>query len=129
MSPWPTTIYRLWQVLSSSDEDGDHDNHDDHDGGGGGGRLLYLKAANTIFLSSITLYIYISNIVQFDLMLWPTCSCRSSTILLLPRYPPQAGSVSSTNDSKLGFSRERSSLYNTDVTEVPSNSSSTYIAT
>ena len=33
MSPWPTTIYRLWQVLSSSDEDGDHDDHDD--GGGG----------------------------------------------------------------------------------------------
>ncbi len=31
MSPWPTTIYRLWQVLSSSDEDGDHDDHDDHD--------------------------------------------------------------------------------------------------
>ena len=57
MSPWPTTIYRLWQVLSSSDEDGDHD---DHDGGGGGGRLLYLKAANTIFLSSITLYIQYS---------------------------------------------------------------------
>ena len=45
MSPWPTTIYRLWQVLSSSDEDGDHDDHDDHDnheGGGGGGRLLYI---------------------------------------------------------------------------------------
>ena len=57
MSPWPTTIYRLWQVLSSSDED---DDHDDHDGGGGGGRLLYLKAANTIFLSSITLYIQYS---------------------------------------------------------------------
>ena len=70
MSPWPTTIYRLWQVLSSSDEDGDHDEDDDHDdhddhdnhddGGGGGGRLLYLKAANTIFLSSITLYIQYS---------------------------------------------------------------------
>ena len=37
MSPWPTTIYRLWQVLSSFDED---DDHDDYDGGGGGGRLL-----------------------------------------------------------------------------------------
>ena len=40
MSPWPTTIYKLWQVLSSSDVDDDHDDHDDHDGGGGGGRLL-----------------------------------------------------------------------------------------
>ena len=60
MSPWPTTIYRLWQVLSSSDEDGDHDDHDDDDGGGGGGRLLYLKAANTIFVSSITVYIQYS---------------------------------------------------------------------
>ena len=58
MSPWPTTIYRLWQVLSSSDEDGDHDDHDD--GGGGGGRLRYLKAANTIFVSSITVYIQYS---------------------------------------------------------------------
>ena len=37
MSPWPTTIYKLWQVLSSSDEG---DDHDDHDGGGVGGRLL-----------------------------------------------------------------------------------------
>ena len=44
---------------------------------------FYLKAANTIFLSSITLYT--SNIVQFDRILWPTRSCRSSTIFLLPR--------------------------------------------
>ena len=32
MSPWPTTIYRLWQVLSSSDEDGDHDEDDSFNG-------------------------------------------------------------------------------------------------
>ena len=52
-------------MLSSSDEDGDHDDHDDDDGGGGGGRLLYLKAANTIFLSSITLYIQYSPVWSY----------------------------------------------------------------
>ena len=105
MSPWPTTIYKLWQVLSSFDED---DDHDDYDGcGGGGGRLLSKSGKYYLPLPYYLIYPIYSSLIVYCGQLVVADQVQSSSL-----DPPQAGSVSSTNDSKLGFSRERSSLYN-----------------